>query len=103
MHEEENIALATKFPGLTVNNSESNPADGICAPSAEAFKNWLQSIKMNGMSLDEYAKKRDEPALTIILECGCEKHFKFLKDVPLKSVKCKHENYFIKIGGEENW
>ena len=29
------------------------------------------------------------------------KHFEHLKSIPLKSIKCKHGNYFIRIGDEK--
>lgn len=80
------------------------PNEGLYAPTPEALKEWFDSIKIEGISLDKYIK--DNPTanihyLEIRLKCGCIKRFKYKDDISLKSIKCKHGNYFIKIGDEK--
>lgn len=102
MNEEKNLVWSSKVSDLTVDY----PNHGIYASSLGDLKDWLESARMNDMPLDEWVKNNDEDgnnfALRITLECGCEKRFKYLKDIPLKSQKCKHGNYFIRIGGEND-
>ena len=95
-----------EYPGLAVDNLQVGQVKvGIYAPTAEILKDYLQSVTVNGMSVEEWCKKHPENKdcyfLMITLECGCEKHFEHLKDIPLKSIKCKHGNYFIRIGDEK--
>jgi hypothetical protein len=94
--ETENMGL------LTVVSAQ--PFIGIYAYTAEDFKNYIESLKIDGSPVGEWYKRhseiKDRFLLTISLACGCIKNFKDLKDVPLKSIKCKHGNYFIKIGDD---
>lgn len=80
------------------------PAMGIYAYTSEGFKNFMDSVKIDGSPVGEWRKAhpeiKDYNFLTISLACGCTKNFKDRKDVPFKSVKCKHGNYFIKIGDD---
>ena len=94
--ETENMSL------LTVVSAQ--PTIGLYAYTAEAFKNYIESIKIDGSPVGEWHKAhseiKDYNFLTISLACGCIKNFKERKDVPSKSIKCKHGNYFIKIGDD---
>lgn len=98
--------MSEEYPSLTVDILEVGVGTkaGIYSPTAEIFKNYLQSVTIDGLSVEEWHKKynlfSDAPFLEIDLGCGCIKRFKRLEDVPLKSIKCKHGNYFIKIGEE---
>lgn len=81
------------------------PNEGLYAPTPEALREWLNSIKINDISLDEYIKDNPNDDICffeIRLKCGCIKTFKYKEDIPLKSLKCKHGNYFIRIGDEAN-
>ncbi len=80
------------------------PAIGIYAWSSESFKNYMDSVKIDGSPVGEWRKahpkSKDHDFLSILLPCGCSKKFNDKKDIPFKSIKCKHGNYFIKIGDD---
>ena len=82
----------------------TQPTIGLYACTLDVFKNYMDSVKIDGLPVDERRKAhpelKDNDFLTISLECGCVKKFKDKKDLPFKSIKCKHGNYFIKIGDD---
>lgn len=98
-----NITTETENTKLQ-NVVSTQPAIGIYARTSEILKIYIQSLKIDGSPVAEWRKKHSEIKdcclLTISLPCGCTKIFKDLKDVPCKSIKCKHGNYFIKIGDD---
>lgn len=54
--------------------------------------NFVKSLK----------KKKDSIALTISsLKCGCKRQYRTIKDIPNKSIKCKHGIWFIKYDNKK--
>jgi len=76
---------------------------GLYSPTKKDLEEWLHSIKFNGMSPEEFAKKHDDFTFMLIkLTCDCQKSFPRLEDVPLHSIQCEHGNWFIKIGDDSD-
>ena len=48
-------------------------------------------------TLEELDKWLETPFLEIKLSCGCKVKYDTKADVPRKSVKCEHDNYFVRI------
>lgn len=77
---------------------------GLSARNVGVLREYLNSIQFDGIPLDEWAKKHPNTKcvmLTISLDCGCTKKFERLKDIPSKSLKCRHGNFFILYEEEE--
>lgn len=53
---------------------------------ASVVSNFIKSLK----------KKKKSIALAIVSNCGCKRNYIKVKDIPKRSVRCKHGIYFIK-------